>query len=424
MTGKMMDAVEKAEKGKVAEIHKKTTPIILPTEGETVEANIKKDKMIYKTLNNPELLTHVILPELDKKIVGEKNNKLTSFLISGGRLVLNGNKTSFNTMINSESGSGKDFILREALKLWGTDIAITRSRISETALTYWHNAKDEPEWTWDSKVLYLSDVSNDILNSEVIKQYMSDDVESTITVDNKAKDFKINGKPVMFLSSASATVGHELLRRMPIMTLDESNDQTKKIIKRQLVDAARPGWSRKELEYDKDVLQALSELKQVSVIIPYAEKLEKVFGDGLIMRTVVSRFLDYIRASAALHQAQRKREDTEVLAEGQDYDNAVMMLKATTCNPAMIPLTKKQQNILKLFPKDESIQVSNLLAKVTFCAEKTLRKELDRLSHHGFLKKEVDMYEESSKKPVMLYKLIIQEELKIPSWKELGSYDS
>lgn len=394
---------------------------------ESVENDEKNEHGMAGTceiLENPRLLCEVIEWELDKHIVAERENKLSAFLISCGRLVLNGSRSSFNTLINSESGAGKDHILRKVLKLWDTEIAITRSRISETALTYWHNTEKEPEWTWDGKVLYLSDISNRILNSDVLKTYMSDESQATITIDNKAKDFEITGKPVLFLSSVSASVGHELLRRMPIMTLDESNEQTQRIIQKQLSDAATSGWNRNLIEYDKNLIKALAELQQVTVIIPFAERLLQLFKGGIIMRTVVKRFLDYIRASAALHQKQRKKEDGEVLAEGKDYDNAVMVLKATTCNSAMIPLTKRQTRILKLFTDDEHKQVSDLLPKVTFCSENTLRKDLDRLAESGFIEKEQDMYAENSKKPVMLWRRKIHEEMKIPSWKELSLIDS
>ena len=76
--------------------------------------------------------------------------------------------------------------------------------------------------------------------------------------------------------------------------------------------------------------QAMTDLFP-GIKIPFAESLVNYFpSEHLIMRTHFERLLDFIKASTALYQFQRERDsDGYIRAESQDYDNAIISLKAT-----------------------------------------------------------------------------------------------
>ncbi|GAG25669.1 unnamed protein product, partial [marine sediment metagenome] len=128
---------------------------------------------IEEILKDPKLFDKIDR-EFDKMIVGEKKARRTIFLFSCGRLVLNAESTSTNLLVNDESGMGKDHVTKNVLKIypnWNGNPGIVhhRVRISPTAFCYWHNCKFEEDWTWDGKIFYGEDISNNVLNSDMFK---------------------------------------------------------------------------------------------------------------------------------------------------------------------------------------------------------------------------------------------------------------
>lgn len=344
----------------------------------------------------------IIDSELDKILVGESENRKAILLNACGKYIKNHQIASYNLCVNSNSGAGKDFTLKKVLSLFPKADVVTRTRISPTAFTYWHNSTFEPEWTWDGKVCLLSDISDGILNHEVFKLMASDGTHSTVVINQRAVDIEIKGKPVLFITTAAGTPNAEMLRRFPILELDESADHTRKIMQRQAELAAKGETA----EVNPLIPKALRCLKQVSVKIPYAEVLATpgLFPNSeLIMRTHFHRLLDYIKASAGLYQYQRQTDpDGYILAELDDYENALIVLKCTTSNKLMIPLTQKQKKLLVEAEKLSKFRVSEISPYVPEFGLSSLYNTLSTLAKYGFLSvknQEVD----GSNKPVLYY---------------------
>lgn len=366
-----------------------------------------------------------IIDEVNLKVVNERETIRAIFVCSCGRLVANNQVASYNLMVNDESGAGKDFVTGATLQIWNEAVYIKRTRISPTVFTYWHiqtkkeKEMDLPEWTWDGKVLYLEDVNQNVLNSDVFKVMCSSGSFATIVKDQRAVDLKINGKPVIIITSAAAVPSLENIRRFSIVNLDTTPEQTREIMRRHGRMAAQGRIERQ----DNDIKAALTYLNRYPVKVPYAEALAVRLTDNIWLRTVFNRFVDIIRAVCALYQYQREIDsDGYLIANEQDYEIAKAVILKMTSNARMISLTKNQQKILALFTQVPGIQysVSDLEPKVTFISDRWLRVELEKLSYLGFLKKEKeDRFE--SKKPVMVYSLIEGGLTAFPSFQELLS---
>ena len=381
---------------------------------------IKAPKSI---LLKPDLLD-IYTDEASKLIVGEKETIQTLLLITiGGILTLNAESTSTNLMVNDEAGAGKDYCVKSVLKLLPPHKVVIRKRITETAFTYWHNAKFEPDWSWDNKIFFNEDISNSVLNSSVFKVMSSTEIcgemTSTVVVNQKAQDVIIKGKPVMIITTATANPNQELLRRYPILNLDTSEDQTKAILKRK-ADFHKKGLKPKYSDIIKD---SISLLDTVLIKVPYADQLVDVLNTKhVIIRTHFDRLIDYIKFSTAIHQKQRQTDkDGYLLATPKDYENGRIALIKTTSNIFSIPITKLQRKILDILKnkeKDTGYSVSDLEADITFCSERTLRTELDKLTEIGFLKKD-KQYRDKTPKPVFIY--IYQDDFKItiPSYQDI-----
>jgi hypothetical protein len=312
--------------------------------------NDQKEKAQH-LLEDPELL-NILVAEVQKNVTGETSTIKTILICSSGRLVKNSKESSHNLIIHAESGAGKDHVVSKTLGIYPDGVVESRKTISPKTFTYWHNALVEPDWTWEGKIFYGEDVPNRVLNDEVFKiMASSGNRTSTIVIKNKAIDIKVNGKPVMIITTASADLSRENLRRFAVCPMDETQKQTRRI-KKMLSEEARRGIS--DIEPDIYIKTAMGKLQRIEVKIPYARKLERLLPDNLIIRTAYGRFLDYIKASAALYQYQRKHKKAGVVsATWADYDIAREAILKTTSSRTMIPMSGIDKDIWWLMEKTE-----------------------------------------------------------------------
>lgn len=375
-----------------------------------------------RILKDPELFENICKNELDKKIVGElETRKVIVLCAYGGRLVENCQTASFNLMVNDDAGTGKDYITGSCLELLPAQFYVKKTRISPNVLNYWHNSEDEPDWTWDGKVLYLEDISENILNHDVFKVMCSSGSSATIIKDQQVLDLEIQGKPIMIITTATATPNPELTRRFVILNLDSSIEQTKEIMKRHSEFRKKGVIPQLNTEYK----EAMQFLRRVKVRIPFADIIYNHFpSKNIIMRTHYTRFLDFISASAGLHQFQRQTdEEGFLIAEGKDYDIARNCFLKLCTNKYMIPLTINQKKILTFFEKNSNIQgtVPELHNKMKFISEKSLLYNLSLLCNYGIL--ENDLKLNAQNKEVNFYFLSgsykPNEKMSIPSYEEL-----
>ncbi|VVB76436.1 Uncharacterised protein [Candidatus Tiddalikarchaeum anstoanum] len=402
-------------------------------ETKTKEEVLKENEQIKHTEDVPteclkilqdEKLFDLLHKEWNKHIVGEILPREIIFAVAlGGSLCLNAQKTSNNLIVNSKSGSGKDHVTTEVIRLISGEEErwFKRTRISKTAFTYWHNSFFEPEWTWNGKIFYGEDVSSDVLNCEVFKVMSSGGSHSTIVKDQKALTILINGKPSIIITAANATLQDELLRRFAVIRLNETKEQDDLIIKHQ----AELAMTGIQPQYDDLVKKSLLCLKPVKVIIPYAEEFEKVFEKmhaNIIIRTNFNRFVDMIKYSTVIHQFQRDRaSDGSIYAKPEDYDKAVDWFYYMFTNQQLLPLTNDQQRLLKLIQElSPEANVSDIISEVTFAGRTWVYTNLNILAEKGFLIKGSKVEENSyQNRKSDVYTAIKQEELKLPYYFDL-----
>lgn len=348
-----------------------------------------REKFLVNLLKNPEIFES-LCKEFGKKIVGEEKTCKVIFLCACGRLVQNSQIASYNLLVNSESGSGKDYVVSNVLDIIPSEDYVRRTRISPTAFTYWHNASFEPDWTWQGKVFYCEDISDGVLNSEVFKVMCSSGSYATVTIRQKAVDIKIEGKPVIITTTASGSPNPEMMRRFVLLSLDESPAQTKEIMRR----LAQRSSAGNEQNYEADLIYCQRLLKRVKVTVPFSNLLLTYFPQtNIMMRTNFPRFLDFISASTAFHQFQREKDNTGAyIATKQDYEIARECFMKLFSNPSLIPVTKNQKEILEYFKRDTTLKlsVSELYARgVAFITERALETNLKTLARYGILKTEI-----------------------------------
>jgi hypothetical protein len=287
-----------------------------------------------------------LIKELDKKVIGERSPKITLLIVSLLSKVINARASSSNLMVTALRSTGKDHIVKSVIELFEGNYEY-RSRISEKAINYMSPEDD----SWNGKILYLEDITDKVLNSEVLKVFMSGGNEVSIVENGKERHIKIHGKPIIIITSAKATPNSEVLSRLNILKLDESNEQTRQVIMKQ----ALCDMEEKEVNYDKKIIKFIKNLKRCSVNIPYADKIGKVFPcDDTSDRRRIGRFLDYIKAVAVFHQKERVKKKGVIYANLDDYDYVRDIFKLIDSNLVNIPVSERQKEIIGLLKGSET----------------------------------------------------------------------
>lgn len=368
-------------------------------------------------LSNKEIV-QVIHKEFDKFIVGEEETRKAIFICACGVFVKNLSAT-FNVLVNGESSAGKSWITKNVLKLLPErcfNKQTYRTRISPKVLTYWHNYQVEPTWTWDGKCLYLEDIGNDILNSDVFKVMTSEGSTATIVGKSKNKDvelptaidIEIIGKPITFITTAVGTPIEEIKNRFLMIDLDESAEQTDKIMQRQLEMAV----SGKSAVYDPVIKDSLNHLERVEVLLPDWIMRIKDFmprKDVLRWRREFPRFLEIIKCSAALHQYQRKTTpEGQVIASEQDYEVARGVIGKITASSGVEGLTRREKmaySYVKEYfkAKDKGCTRSEIHAFRPIYTDRQWETHLDNLAAKSLLTVQIEVNPDTNRKVSYYY---------------------
>lgn len=297
---------------------------------------------------------YIVLEELGKKHIGDIKAREVIFLCAIGRLVTNRKPYSFNCLLLTKSSSGKDHIIRSVLKLFdrynsesNTGIWERYGRISETTLNYLHQRKEDKEnpkkslnldFNWGGKILYLPEITNKVLNNEIMKEFTSgeDSEEVSEVAITKRKSagvdiIQIRGKPEVFISTAKTIPSEEIRNRFNIVGLDLSDNQTENIFR------------FKEEEINPEIIKFLSKMKKREIQIPKKIKnfLIKEFPkDKIRYRRDFPRLLDFIKALALFNGNK--------IATAEDYNRAKDIFINAYSSTSEIPLRDIDKDIIKV----------------------------------------------------------------------------
>lgn len=369
-------------------------------------------------LEDKKLFNIITEEEFDKTIVGEYPARKTIFLSTNVPLVKN-RTSQGGLMVNSTSTAGKSFVCKNIVDILPIETIQYRTKITPQALTYWHDSKREPNWSWDPITLYLEDISNNVLNCEPFKLMCSEGSTATVVINQRAVDIVVKGKPFMLITTANPNPSLEVMNRFSSVSLDEGSEQTHEILKSQ----AREAEKGTKNPYDKDIVIALAKLRRVFVRIPFASKCVDHFPLDIRIRRDFPRFLDFIRASTALYQYQRKQdEEGYYLSEPYDYElakGAFETIISSSITGLTHQLTKAYNSTIKLFEEVNShFSVKEIHAYDPSVSLKMWYLYLDELCSKNLLITRLEEKESSTKK-VLVYAPKECLRLKLPTYDEL-----
>lgn len=371
-------------------------------------------EQIKAYLDKGLLWDYIVCEELNKKHKGDIESKEILFLSCIGRKVFQKKSYSFNVLVLVPSSSGKDHLTGSVLKLFPRDDYETYGRISAKSLNYLHSLDSEPDYSYDGKIIYLKEITEEILNNEVMKEFTSgDEVISQVAITKQkgagVDVVRIRGHPVVVTTTATTIPSEEIRNRFNIVKLDLSEEQTKRT------------FISEEEEYDLNILNWIAGLKEYKVHIPkeLMDFIVKSFPKNKIRyRRDFKRLLDFIKAITIFNQFNREKFDEYTLiSQPEDYDKAkdIFINAFSTCSD--IPMKDIDTRIIKAFEKIKEplsakqvlnevggiITLSNLYPHLRNLVAKEILDELtDRDSFNNVMTKYVLSQEFMDKKPFVL----------------------
>lgn len=299
----------------------KTNPLPKPTVKSSTTHSPKDTTLPF--LQQPEVIQR--LNDLIGKagIVGEQNSRMLLFLITLSYL----NKSPLHALVQGSSGSGKTHIINRIADLMPQEDVLRFTRITESSLYNWG------EFDLFQKVIVIEDL--DGLKEDALyalREFISNQVlRSSVTIKDKKGNNKSSHKIVKGqFSSLSATTKGETyednMSRSFLIAVDESKEQTQRIIEYQNRRNAGEIDSNQSLKIIGVIQKIVRELKVYEIINPYATKLQLPENVHKIRR-LNEMYQAVIKQVTFLNQYQRKlTKENRLITEIEDVEQATEIL--------------------------------------------------------------------------------------------------
>jgi len=255
-------------------------------------------------------------------IIGEEQSRLLLFLITISYV----NKSPLHGIVQGSSGSGKTHIISRIADLMPQEDVLRFTRITESSLYNWG------EFDLFQKIIIIEDL--DGLKEDALyalREFISNQVlRSSVTIKDKKGNNKSSHKIVKGqFSSLSATTKGELyednMNRSFIVAINESQEQTEKIISYQNQRVAGHIHKEDEQKAINFIQKLVRNLKHYEVVNPYATQIQ-LPNNVKNKRRLNEMFQSIIKQITLLHQYQRETKDNFLITEIEDIENAVEIL--------------------------------------------------------------------------------------------------
>lgn len=270
-------------------------------------------------LRRPDLVPALLQDMQTLGYVGEEHGKILAYLIGLSRKL----DRPLSGIVLSQSGAGKSGLAELLEQLTPPEDVVLYSRLSAQALGYL------PRDFLKRKLLILEERTGAEAADYQIRVLQSRQrLSQAVVVKDPAsgkmqtRHFEVEG-PIAYLeTTTNPRINHENATRCFEISLDETEEQTRRIHERQRRARSREGLAARE---DAEALRrrhhnAQRLLEPVRVLIPFVEHLSFP-SRWLRTRRDHERFLCLVEAAAFLHQHQR---ETELVPAGAEPVRAVL----------------------------------------------------------------------------------------------------
>jgi DNA-binding MarR family transcriptional regulator len=255
-------------------------------------------------LKQPDLLARVVRDLEHMGYVGEEANKKIAYLITISRKLDN----PLCGVIISRAGAGKSRLMESLAELVPPEDVVSYTRITPQALYYAENRsfKHKLMIAGEDEGLMGSDYAmRELISSKRIS--LAAPVKDTATGKMKIVEYEVEGPIALMFSTTQPAIHYENATRCFMLSLDESREQTERVLtfqrERKTLEGLMRSLEGRALRRVHRNAQRL--LKPLLVVNPYAAGL-KFASARIESRRDNEKYLSLIEAIAFLKQHQRE----------------------------------------------------------------------------------------------------------------------
>jgi DNA primase catalytic core len=255
-------------------------------------------------LRDERLIERIIADVERVGLVGEPHNALVAYLACISRKL----GSPLAVLIQSTSAAGKSLLMDTVLALVPAEDRVHYSAMTGQSLFYLG------ETDLKHRILGIAEEEGVRQAAYALKVLQS---QGELTIASTGKDpatgmlvtqqYRVEGPVMLFLTTTAIDVDEELVNRCLVLTINESREQTRRILVRQRSGRTLAGLvATSESESIRQRHQnAQRLLRPLSVVNPYAEDLT-FLDDRTRMRRDHAKYLTLIEAITLLRQHQRE----------------------------------------------------------------------------------------------------------------------
>lgn len=271
----------------------------------TIRVGESTQKKCIEFLSKPELLRRI--NELIGKagVVGEESNRIFLFLIASSYKM----KNTLHALIQGSSGSGKTRLLKVISELMPTEDVKKYTRVTDSSFY------NQDEYFFVNKLVCFEDYDGLKEDAQLaVRELQSNEILISST-SVKDENGKISGGEKIVrgpIASMGCTTKGELyednISRCFVIAVDESKEQTKRVIHYQNNVAAGIVDKKKEKDIREFIQNCMRLLRPYEVVNPFANRIT-LPEDAHKIRRLNELYQCLVKQITLLNQYQRKQDE-------------------------------------------------------------------------------------------------------------------
>jgi energy-coupling factor transporter ATP-binding protein EcfA2 len=276
-----------------------------------------------KFLSEPNLMERIDKVIESTGVVGEERTRKLIFVIASTYKM----SDPLHALVQGSSGSGKSHLINVIGQCLPPEDVMSMTRV--TNKSFYHYSKDELV----DKLMLIQDF--DGLDEEAQYAFRelqsAGNISSSTTYKDRAGNIMSTIKVVRshfasLLATTKAEIYYDNMSRSVIIGVDESDEQTRRIIEHQNKHLAGLIDKREEQKAKEFMQNCIRCIKPLEVINTYADKIFLPI-EAKMLRRLNTHYQAFVKQITLLHQYQRKQDEQgRLIAEPQDLRMACDIL--------------------------------------------------------------------------------------------------
>ncbi len=324
-----------------------------------------------------------------------------------------------SVMVDGPSSGGKSELIKRITKLLPPHFIRELQSMSERALAYVGDMRNQILVVYE-----LGGLGNEGKESlEMMKQLLTEgcikrQIAESTPQGVRGRLIEVEGPTGLWTTTTKVVTDHELNNRLFKITVDDSQDQTRGIIRNVFVEDRAP------VDYEPFLAHHVwLEGQDNRVTLPFGKALgEKMLDSAVRMRRDAARVRDLICAHAVLHQVTRERDsEGRIIATLEDYEvirSLIDNIIGVAAEKSVSPTVRETVNLAQELIDNEEPVTRISLGKKLGIDKTTAGRRLGAAKSGGYLKHNEDA--EGSQKEYVIGDPLPDKKLALPTKEALA----